>query len=128
MAASGGMLPSPWATAGTRTSSAICKNLQLMPIRWSPSMLVGRSTSFLESSFLGISPSSAPCDKVAEIMPRAKNEPSWKTPRAFSRFLLDIRIVIRGKEILHGRTKDLGEGGVGATIPGNMAIGDTAEV
>ena len=53
---------------------------------------------------------------------------AWKTPRVFPRFILDIRIVIRGKEVLHGRTKDLGEGGVGATIPGNMEIGETAEL
>lgn len=61
-------------------------------------------------------------------MSSAKKEQPWTTPRAFSRFLLDIRIVIRGKEVLYGRTKDLGEGGLGATIPGNVEIGHVAEV
>ena len=58
-------------------------------------------------------------------MPGSQKEKSWSTPRAFSRFLLDIRLVIRAKkEVLHGRSKDLGEGGLGAVIPGNIQIGD----
>ena len=57
-------------------------------------------------------------------MPSPHKEKPWSTPRAFPRFLLDIRLTIRAKEILHGRTKDLGEGGLGAVIPGNIAIGD----
>ena len=60
-------------------------------------------------------------------MPAAHQEP-WSTPRAFPRFLIDIRVVIRGKDVLHGRTKDLGEGGLGATIPGNIEVGQIAEV
>jgi hypothetical protein len=61
-------------------------------------------------------------------MAAAHKEQSWNTPRAFPRFLLDIRVVVRGKEVLYGRTKDLGEGGLGATIPGNIEIGEIAEV
>jgi hypothetical protein len=61
-------------------------------------------------------------------MPIGQKEQSWSTPRAFPRFLLDIRIVIRGNEVLHGRTKDLGEGGVGATIPGSIEIGEIVAV
>src|ERR1051325_5476726 len=58
-------------------------------------------------------------------MPGPQKEKSWSTPRAFSRFMLDIRLVIRAKnEVLHGRTKDLGEGGLGAVIPGEIPIGD----
>ena len=60
-------------------------------------------------------------------MPAAHKEP-WSTPRAFPRFLIDIRVVIRGKDVLYGRTKDLGEGGLGATIPGNIEVGEIAEV
>ncbi len=60
-------------------------------------------------------------------MPAAHKEP-WSTPRAFPRFLIDIRVVIRGKDVLYGRTKDLGEGGLGATIPGNIEISQIAEV
>lgn len=57
-------------------------------------------------------------------MPGSQKEESWSTPRAFPRSLLDIRLVIRAKEVLHGRTKDLGEGGLGAVIPGDIQIGD----
>jgi hypothetical protein len=57
-------------------------------------------------------------------MPSSHKDKSWSIPRAFPRFLLDIRLVIRAKEVLHGRTKDLGEGGLGATIPGSIAIGE----
>ncbi len=32
-------------------------------------------------------------------------------------YLLDLRLVVKGKEIQHGRTKDIAEGGLGATIP-----------
>jgi hypothetical protein len=60
-------------------------------------------------------------------MSAAHKEP-WSTPRAFPRFLIDIRVVIRGKDVLYGRTKDLGEGGLGATIPGSIEIGQIAEV
>lgn len=56
------------------------------------------------------------------------NKEQWNTPRAFPRFLIDIRLVVRGKEVLHGRTKDLGEGGLGATIPGSIQIGEIAEL
>jgi hypothetical protein len=61
-------------------------------------------------------------------MSSAKKEKPWSTPRAFPRFLLDIRLVIRADEVLHGRTKDVGEGGLGAVIPGNIAIGDIVAV
>ena len=36
--------------------------------------------------------------------------------------------MIRAGEVLHGRTKDVGEGGLGATIPGDIAIGEVVEV
>jgi hypothetical protein len=52
----------------------------------------------------------------------------WTLPRAHSRFLLDLRLVVRAKETLHGRTKDIAEGGLGATIPGEIDIGETVEL
>jgi hypothetical protein len=52
----------------------------------------------------------------------------WTLPRAHSRFLLDLRLVVRAKEALHGRTKDIAEGGLGATIPGEIDIGETVEL
>ena len=61
-------------------------------------------------------------------MASGQKQQPWNTPRAFPRFLLDIRIVIRGQETLLGRTKDLGEGGLGATIPNEIPNGAIVEV
>jgi PilZ domain len=61
-------------------------------------------------------------------MPSTQMNYPWKTPRAFPRFLLDIRLVIRTKEILNGRTKDVGEGGLGATIPATIEKSEIVEL
>ena len=60
-------------------------------------------------------------------MPQQKHHP-WTLPRAHARYLLDRRLVVKAKETLHGRTKDIAEGGLGATIPGNIEIGDVVEL
>jgi hypothetical protein len=60
-------------------------------------------------------------------MPENKQHP-WTLPRAHSRYLLDLRIVVRTKETLIGRTKDIAEGGLGATIPNNIDIGEIVEL
>src|SRR5437899_12838002 len=52
----------------------------------------------------------------------------WTKPREHSRYLLDQRLVVRAKETLHGRTKDIAEGGLGATIPGNIGVGEIVEL
>jgi len=61
-------------------------------------------------------------------MASVQKQQPFSTPRAFPRFLLDIRIVIRGQETLYGRTKDLGEGGLGATIPNEVPSGAIVEL
>ncbi|MGZ4872465.1 MAG: PilZ domain-containing protein, partial [Candidatus Angelobacter sp.] len=45
-----------------------------------------------------------------------------------SRYLLDLRIVVRTKETLIGRTKDIAEGGLGATIPGSINVGEIVDL
>jgi hypothetical protein len=60
-------------------------------------------------------------------MSRQKQHP-WTLPRAHPRFLLDLRLVVKAKETLLGRTKDIAEGGLGATIPGTIAIGEIVEL
>jgi c-di-GMP-binding flagellar brake protein YcgR len=60
-------------------------------------------------------------------MSQNKQHP-WTLPRTHSRYLLDIRIVVRAKETLIGRTKDIAEGGLGATIPSNIDIGEIVEL
>ncbi|HKD80315.1 MAG TPA: PilZ domain-containing protein [Candidatus Angelobacter sp.] len=61
-------------------------------------------------------------------MPSTPMNYPWKTPRAFPRFLIDIRLLIRAKETLNGRTKDIGEGGLGATIPATIEMGEIVEL
>jgi c-di-GMP-binding flagellar brake protein YcgR len=60
-------------------------------------------------------------------MSQNKQHP-WTLPRAHTRYLLDLRIVVRAKETLIGRTKDIAEGGLGATIPSNIDIGEIVEL
>ena len=60
-------------------------------------------------------------------MSQNKQHP-WTLPRAHSRYLLDLRIVVRAKETFIGRTKDIAEGGVGATIPSEINIGEIVEL
>jgi len=67
------------------------------------------------------------CVKVFRAMSQNKQHP-WTLPRAHSRYLLDLRIVVRAKETFIGRTKDIAEGGMGATIPGNIDIGEIVEL
>ena len=44
----------------------------------------------------------------------------WSTTRAFPRHLLDQRIVLRSGGVFHGRTKDISEAGLGATVAGEL--------
>lgn len=60
-------------------------------------------------------------------MSQNKQHP-WTLPRAHTRYLLDLRIVVRAEETLIGRTKDIAEGGLGATIPNNIDIGKIVEL
>ena len=65
--------------------------------------------------------------RFSGAMSQNKQHP-WTLPRAHTRYLLDLRIVVRTKEILIGRTKDIAEGGLGATIPSNIDIGEIVEL
>jgi PilZ domain len=53
---------------------------------------------------------------------------TWPATRKFGRFLIDLRLIVRGKSTLHGRTKNLGEGGMGATIAGDIPFGEFVEL
>ena len=53
---------------------------------------------------------------------------TWSTTRKFGRFLIDLRLVVRSKSTLHGRTKNLGEGGLGATVAGDIPLGEFVEL
>jgi hypothetical protein len=64
-----------------------------------------------------------------QAMSVEQREPQpWSLPRVHPRFLLDLRLVVKTKETQHGRTKDIAEGGLGATIPGEIALGEIVEL
>ena len=65
--------------------------------------------------------------RFSTAMSQNKQHP-WTLPRAHSRYLLDLRIVVRAKETFLGRTKDIAEGGLGATIPCDINIGEIVEL
>jgi c-di-GMP-binding flagellar brake protein YcgR len=49
--------------------------------------------------------------------------------RKYHRYLLDIRVVvISSGATLHGRTKNLAEGGMGATVAGEIPLNSIVEV
>jgi PilZ domain len=54
--------------------------------------------------------------------------PKWSVPRIAPRYLMDQRLIIRAERLLHGRTKDISESGVGATVAGELNIGDVVEL
>ena len=65
--------------------------------------------------------------RFSRAMSQSKQHP-WTLPRAHSRYLLDLRIVVRTKETLIGRTKDIDEGGLCSTITKEIDIGEIVEL
>lgn len=60
-------------------------------------------------------------------MPASKPT-TWQPPRGYPRFLMDQRLVIRAGATLHGRTKDISEGGLGATVAGELNRNEPLEL
>jgi len=53
---------------------------------------------------------------------------NWTATRKYARFLLDLRLIVKTKKTFHGRTKNLGEGGLGATVAGEIPLGEFVEL
>ena len=53
---------------------------------------------------------------------------TWAATRKHGRFLIDLRLIVKSKTTLHGRTKNLGEGGMGATVAGDIPLGELVEL
>lgn len=53
---------------------------------------------------------------------------TWALPRAFPRYLMDQRLILRAGIVFHGRTKDISEGGLGATVAGELQTDDPVEL
>jgi len=49
-------------------------------------------------------------------------------PRAYPRYLMDQRLILRAGAVFHGRTKDISEGGLGATVAGELRTDDPVEL
>jgi hypothetical protein len=51
-----------------------------------------------------------------------------KVERKHERFEIDLRLLVKAATILHGRTKNLAESGMGATIAGEIPLGELVEL
>jgi len=49
-------------------------------------------------------------------------------PREHSRFFIDLRLAVKAETRLYGRTKDISETGLGATVAGDIKMGDVVEL
>ena len=57
----------------------------------------------------------------------------WPVDRQERRFVIDLRLVIKptgdkAKTNLHGRTKNMSESGLAATVAGDLELGEVAEL
>jgi len=52
----------------------------------------------------------------------------WPIAREYTRHLIDIRLIVKTTTVLHGRTRNLGEGGLGATVAGDMPLGEIVKL
>ena len=50
------------------------------------------------------------------------------TTRQHARFALDLRLIVRTSTRVYGRTRDISETGLGATVPEDLALGDMMEL
>jgi c-di-GMP-binding flagellar brake protein YcgR len=57
-----------------------------------------------------------------------KQKTSWPNPRAHPRYLMDQRLIVKTTSPLHGRTKDISEGGMGATVAGEILTNRPVEL
>ncbi|SRR5258708_7034450 len=53
----------------------------------------------------------------------------WQaTPREYPRFVLDLPLMVRTAIRIYGRTRDISETGLGATVPTDLASGELMEL
>lgn len=53
---------------------------------------------------------------------------TWAVSRRHGRFLIDLRLIVKAKTTLHGRTRNLSEGGLGATVAGDIGLGEIVQL
>ena len=53
----------------------------------------------------------------------------WQAiPREYPRFVLDLPLIVRTAMRIYGRTRDISETGLGATVPTDLAFGELMEL
>jgi PilZ domain len=52
----------------------------------------------------------------------------WSAARVSPRYAMDQRLIIKAGAMLHGRTKDISESGLGATVAGELKMHDSVEL
>jgi hypothetical protein len=53
----------------------------------------------------------------------------WQaTPREYPRFVLDLPLIVRTAIRIYGRTRDISETGMGASVPAELASGELMEL
>lgn len=58
-----------------------------------------------------------------------RSRKAQKVGRKYERYLIDLRLVVRtGTTTLHGRTRNLAEGGMAATVAGDIPLGESVEL
>ncbi|HLY99254.1 MAG TPA: PilZ domain-containing protein [Candidatus Angelobacter sp.] len=53
---------------------------------------------------------------------------TWTIARKYPRFPIDLLLVLRSSAKLYGRTRDVSEGGLGATVPSDIRLGTVMEL
>ena len=53
---------------------------------------------------------------------------NWAIARTHPRYVIDVRIVVDCGGKSYGRTQNVSEGGVGATVPANLKQGDIVQL
>jgi len=60
-------------------------------------------------------------------MPPSRRQ-AKKIERKHGRVLIDLRLVVKAQTTLHGRTRNLAESGMGATVAGELPLGESVEL
>jgi len=52
----------------------------------------------------------------------------WPITRKYPRFQIDLRLAVKAATVLHGRTRNINEGGMGATVAGDINLGEIVQL
>jgi c-di-GMP-binding flagellar brake protein YcgR len=61
-------------------------------------------------------------------MERPEPADKWPIKRKYLRFQIDLRLVVKTATVLYGRTKNINEGGMAATIAGDMNLEEIVQL